>query len=160
MSCSTNISSEENKMISFKRIVSADIISSVMAVLSWSVLSPYISILQGLLTVPIITTFMLLSALSTEVLKELSKRTSYAQILIIRRVYDIVAVTTLLIVYMIFSQKVFVLTFLVVALPFNVLLSAESAKLNGIIGGIYPSRLIEAINIRARMLNNRARGLI
>jgi len=146
-------------MSTLKNVVKTLFISDLISVLAWGSLTPYTTILKGLLTVPIISSLFIISAITIEFLPRLSKMTTLRSIWLIRRVYDLISILLMGIAYHTCTEKEFVFLYMVILIPFSLLLGAEDNKAKSTMVKLYSHRTIEAIGIFQRVWMTRV-GII
>jgi hypothetical protein len=138
-------------MTTFKNVVRTTFTADLISSIGWGLLAPYTVVLKGLLTIPTITLLGIIAALSIEFLPRLSKKASLANVWVIRRVYDLISIILITVVFIYGDEKEFIFAFLVIAIPFTLLMGAENNKHNATLARIYKHGQIEKIGVFQRV---------
>jgi len=138
-----------------KNVIKIDIRIALISSFAWTILSPYIANLKGLLSINIISVFMILGSISMEFLTFLNKKTNFTSALKFIILYDIVFVFVLILSWVFFNKKDFIFTIMIFMLPYWPLIVNYENKLRAFIGDRYHKRFTENLLTKTEILINR-----
>jgi hypothetical protein len=116
---------------------------------------PYITILKGLLSLETVSIFMIVGALSMEVLASLNKNTTFKSSTRYLIVYDLIYLVSISIGYIFLNDRQFIFTIMVMSIPYWPLVNNNNNKYKALIGERYPRWFVEKLSTRVSILRTR-----
>ncbi len=136
-----------------------DLRISLIITFAWSLMSPYMQVLKGLLTVETVSIFMIIGSISMETLIMLNKRTTFKSSTLYVIIYDMVFLICVSLGYMFLDDRNFIVMVMVMTIPYMPLVRNAGNKYKGLMGERYPRYFVEHVNTKISILENRV-GLI
>jgi hypothetical protein len=132
-----------------------DLRISLLITFVWSIMGPYTSNLRGLLSVEVISVFMIVGALSMELLTILNKNTTFKSSTKYIIVYDLIYLLSVTIGYIYLDSKQFIIMVMSMTIPYWPLVRNAGNKYKALIGERYPRWFVEKLSTKISVLETR-----
>jgi hypothetical protein len=132
-----------------------DLRISLLITFVWSIMGPYTSNLRGLLSVEVLSAFMIVGALSMEILTVLNKTTTFKSSTKYIIVYDLIYLMSIIIGYLYFTDRQFIILVMAMTIPYWPLVRNAGNKYKALIGERYPRWFVEKLSTKMSVLETR-----
>ncbi len=138
-----------------KNVVRMDLRISLLITFIWSIMGPYTSNLRGLLSVEVLSAFMIVGAVSMELLVILNKNTTFKSSTKYIIMYDLVYLSTVLIGYLYLTDRQFIIMVMAMTIPYWPLVRNAGNKYRALMGERYPRYFVERLSTKISVLETR-----
>jgi hypothetical protein len=138
-----------------KNVIRMDLRISLIITFVWSIMSPYTSSLKGLLSVEVISVFMIVGAISMELLTILNKTTTFKSSTKYIIIYDAVYLVAVTIGYVYLADKQFIILVMSMTIPYWPLVRNAGNKYKALVGERYPRYFVEYLSTKMSVLETR-----
>jgi hypothetical protein len=118
-------------------------------------MGPYTSNLRGLLSVEVLSAFMIVGAVSMELLTILNKNTTFKSTTRYIIFYDIVYLLSVAVGYLYLSDRQFIILVMTMTIPYWPLVRNAGNKYKALIGERYPRYFVEYLSTKMSVLETR-----
>ena len=138
-----------------KNVIRADLRISLLITFVWTIMSPYTTVLKGLLTVETISLFMVAGSISMEALAILNKNSTFKTSTLHMIVYDLIYLVSIIIGFIFLDDRNFILLSMVMMIPYWPLVRNSGNKFKGLMGEYYPRYFVEHVSTKISILETR-----
>ena len=138
-----------------KNVIRMDFRIGLLVVFVWSIMSPYLQNLKGLMEPEVLSLLMIAASVAMEVLALLNKRTTFKSSTMYLIMYDLFFLTLIIIGYLFFSDKQFIFMVSVAAIPYYPLVQNVKTKYRALLGERYPKYFVEHVSTKMSILQTR-----
>jgi hypothetical protein len=118
-------------------------------------MGPYTSNLKGLLSVEVLSAFMIVGALSMEILTILNKTTTFKSSTRYIIIYDLVYLFSVIVGYLYLTDTQFIIMVMAMTIPYWPLVRNAGNKYKALIGERYPRWFVEKLSTKMSVLETR-----
>jgi hypothetical protein len=118
-------------------------------------MGPYTSNLKGLLSVEVLSAFMIVGALSMEILTILNKTTTFKSSTRYIIIYDLVYLFSVIVGYLYLTDTQFIVMVMAMTIPYWPLVRNAGNKYKALIGERYPRWFVEKLSTKMSVLETR-----
>jgi hypothetical protein len=118
-------------------------------------MSPYTSSMKGLLSVESISAFMIVGAVSMELLTLLNKATTFKSSTKIIIIYDAIYLVAITAGYLYLTDRQFIILIMSMTIPYWPLVRNTGNKYKALLGERYPRYFVEHLSTRISLLETR-----
>jgi len=142
--------------VSIKNIVVSDIRLAVVSAIAWGSIMPASTQLKGLMSMETIGLFLILTTSGMELLKLLTRKTTFKTSTLVVIVYDVFFMVSMLAGMLFLDQLSLAVLLSSLLVPYALLTKNAGNKFKILIGKSYPDRIVERIYISLSLFESRS----